>query len=219
MMQLLPVVVDERSGYCFDHRAHGARGQLRVIAGASHGRRLVAPRGRETRPATARVRASIFSRVASRLEISGCRVLDLFAGSGSLGLEALSRGAARAVFVDSSRAATTAITHNLRQLGLEGHSRVMLLDIRRALAILADAGERFDLVFVDPPFAHDSSDEVLANLSRLDLIDGHGIVMVRQFHRAAELVVAELERVNLATLGDHRIALYRRADAAAVETV
>jgi len=214
-----PVVVAERSGYCFVQYAHGARDQLRVIAGASHGRRLVAPRGWDTRPATARVRASIFSRVASRLEITGCRVLDLYAGSGSLGLEALSRGAARAVFVDSSRAATAAIARNLRQLGLEEQARVMPLDIRRALAELAKADERFDLIFVDPPFAQDSSGEVLANLSRLDLIDGHGIVIVRQFHRAPDLEVAELERVNVATLGDHRIALYRRADAAAAKTV
>ena len=192
---------------------------MRVIAGASHGRRLVAPRGWDTRPATARVRASIFSRVASRLEIAQSRVLDLFAGSGSLGLEALSRGAAEAVFVDSSRAATAAIARNLRQFGLEAHARVMLLDVRRALADLAKCSERFDLVFVDPPFAQDSSGEVLAKLTRLDLINLHGIVIVRQFRRALDLAVAELERVNLATLGDHRIALYRRAGAAAVETV
>jgi len=192
---------------------------LRVIAGASRGRRLVAPRGWDTRPATARVRASIFSRIASRFEIAQSRVLDLFAGSGSLGLEALSRGAAEAVFVDSSRAATAAITRNLRQFGLEAHARVMPLDIRRALAELAKAGERFDLVFVDPPFAQDSSGEVLAKLARLDLLNAHGIVIVRQFHRAPDLEVAELERVNLATLGDHRIALYRRAGAAAAETM
>lgn len=214
-----PVVVNVRSGYCFHQHEHGARDALRVIAGANHGHRLVAPRGWETRPATARVRASIFSRVASRLEIAGSRVLDLYAGSGSLGLEALSRGAAQAVFVDSARAATAAITRNLRQLGLEARARVMLLEMRRALAELARTGERFDLIFVDPPFAQDSSGEVLANLSRLDLIDGHGIVIVRQFHRAPELEVAELARVNLATLGDHRIALYRRADAAAAEIV
>jgi 16S rRNA (guanine966-N2)-methyltransferase len=156
------------------------------------------------------VRASIFSRLASRIELAGSRVLDLFAGSGSLGLEALSRGAGHAVFVDSSRAATAAITRNLRQLGMESHARVMLLDVHRALAELAKADQRFDLIFVDPPFAQDCSSEVLANLNRLDLINGHGIVIVRQFHRAPDLEVAELERVNLATLGDHRIALYRR---------
>jgi 16S rRNA (guanine966-N2)-methyltransferase len=192
---------------------------LRVIAGASHGQRLVAPRGWDTRPATARVRASIFSRVASRHAIVGSRVLDLFAGSGSLGLEALSRGAAHAVFVDSSRAATAAIARNLRQLGVEVQARVIQLEVRRALAKLAQGGERFDLIFVDPPFAQDSSAEVLANLYRLDLINVHGIVIVRQFHRAPDLEVAELERVNLATLGDHRIALYRRAEVAAVATV
>ena len=192
---------------------------MRIISGSGHGRRLIAPRGWDTRPATARVRASIFSRIASRLEIAGCRVLDLFAGSGSLGLEALSRGAASAVFVDSSRAAIAAITRNLHVLGLEARAQVMQLDVQRALTELSAAGERFHLIFVDPPFAQDSSGEVLAKLSRLDLINVHGIVMVRQFYRAPELEVAELERVNQATLGDHRIALYRRAHAGAAAAV
>ena len=192
---------------------------MRVIAGASHGRRFVAPRGWDTRPATARVRASIFSRLGSRGAIADSRVLDLFAGSGAFGLEALSRGAAEAVFVDSSRAAAATIARNLHQLGLVARGRVVALDIHRALAQLAAAGAHFDLIFVDPPFAEDSSAEVLAKLSRLDLIDGHGIVIVRQYHRAPELQVSGLERVNLANLGDHRIALYRRADAAAAETL
>jgi 16S rRNA (guanine966-N2)-methyltransferase len=165
------------------------------------------------------VRASIFSRLGSRGAIADSRVLDLFAGSGAFGLEALSRGAAEAVFVDSSRAAAATIARNLHQLGLVARGRVVALDIHRALAQLAAAGAHFDLIFVDPPFAEDSSAEVLAKLSRLDLIDGHGIVIVRQYHRAPELQVSGLERVNLANLGDHRIALYRRADAAAAETL
>jgi 16S rRNA (guanine(966)-N(2))-methyltransferase RsmD len=146
-------------------------------------------------------------------------VLDLFAGSGSLGLEALSRGASEAVFVDSSRAAAAAIARNLREFGLEARARVIQLEVRRALYELAADSGRFDLVFVDPPFAQDSSAEVLAKLTQLDLINPHGIVTVRQYRRAPDLMVAELERVSLATLGDHRITIYRRADAAAAETV
>jgi 16S rRNA (guanine(966)-N(2))-methyltransferase RsmD len=146
-------------------------------------------------------------------------VLDIFAGSGSLGIEALSRGAAHAIFVDSSRKAAETITHNLRQLGLETRARVMLLDFNRALDELARAGESFDLVFVDPPFADDSSAEVLAKLARLELINADGIAVVRQFHRAPELEITELDCVSLATIGDHRIALYRRVATAAASRV
>jgi 16S rRNA (guanine966-N2)-methyltransferase len=183
---------------------------LRVIAGEAHGRRLRAPRGLLTRPATARVRASIFSRIASRLSLEGARVLDIFAGSGSLGFEALSRGAAAVVFIDSSRAAVGTIAQNLSELNLAPRARILQLDFRRALTQLAALSERFDLVFVDAPYTRDSSGEVLAMLTQLDLIAPEGYVVVRQFHRAPALEPAGLECVNVATLGDHRIALYRR---------
>src|SRR5579883_2219794 len=98
---------------------------MRVIAGQARGRRMAAPRGLATRPATARVRQSIFSRLQVRMALEGARVLDLYAGSGSLGIEALSRGAASAVFVDSSRAAAAAISDNLERLGLAPRGRVL----------------------------------------------------------------------------------------------
>jgi 16S rRNA (guanine(966)-N(2))-methyltransferase RsmD len=201
------------------HNAPHPEIRLRIIAGAAHGRRLSAPRGWDTRPATARIRASIFSRIASRIAIAGARVLDIFAGSGSLGIEALSRGAGYAVFVDSSRKAADTITHNLRHLGLEARARVIVLDFNRSLDELGRAGDGFDLVFVDPPFADDSSAAVLAKLDRLELINADGIAVVRQFHRAPELDVTQLDCVSLATIGDHRIALYRRAAMAAASRV
>ncbi|MBF6559318.1 MAG: 16S rRNA (guanine(966)-N(2))-methyltransferase RsmD [Candidatus Binataceae bacterium] len=183
---------------------------MRVIAGNAHGRRIAAPRGFETRPATARVRASIFSRIAARFDLTGARVLDLFAGSGSLGLEALSRGAAEAVFVDSSRAAVATIAKNLAAFGLTGAARIVTLDVMRAIGELAAAGEHFDLAFVDAPYAHDNSAAVLAALVGREVTAARGWIMVRQAGRAPRLEPAGVERVNEATLGDHRIALYRR---------
>jgi 16S rRNA (guanine966-N2)-methyltransferase len=183
---------------------------LRVIAGQAHGRRLTAPRGHNTRPATARIRASIFSRIAARRDIEGAQVLDIFAGSGSLGLEALSRGAESAAFVDWARSAAVAISRNLAAMRFTDRARVLTLDFRRAMAELAGRGECFDLVFIDAPYTNDSTAEALALAAQLDLIADGGLAVVRQYHRAPPLEAAGFECVNIATLGDHRIALYRR---------
>jgi 16S rRNA (guanine(966)-N(2))-methyltransferase RsmD len=184
---------------------------MRIIAGDAHGRRLRAPRGLSTRPATARVRASIFSRLASRMEFTDARVLDLFAGSGSLGIEALSRGARSAVFVDSSRAAAAVIRDNLRVLKLAERAEVIVAGVERALAQLGTRGDRFDLVFVDAPYRHDISAAVLAELEARQLVEKGGWVMVRQEARTARLTPATLEEASCATLGGHRLTLYHAA--------
>ncbi len=122
-----------------------------MIAGRLGGRRLVAPRGRDTRPTSDRVREALFSILGS---VEGERVLDLFAGSGALAVEALSRGAAEATLVDSSATAVAAIRRNLRSLGLAADVRQ-----QQASAYLerARAAERqYDLVFLDPPYRQSS---------------------------------------------------------------
>src|SRR3984957_16819071 len=98
---------------------------MRIIAGHAHGRRLKAPRGLLTRPTSARARESIFSRLAVRMDLDGVRVLDIFAGSGSLGIESLSRGAAHVTFVDSSRDAAAAVGANLAPLLLSHRAPVL----------------------------------------------------------------------------------------------
>ena len=120
---------------------------MRVVAGRHGGRRLSAPRGAHTRPTSDRVREALFSLLG---EVSGAAVLDLFAGSGALGIEALSRGAAAATFVDSSPAAVRAIRANLEALGLEGEVR--RADARAFLHIARRARRQYDLVFLDPPY-------------------------------------------------------------------
>src|SRR6266478_9312143 len=118
---------------------------VRVIAGQAHGRRLRAPQGLRTRPTSARARESIFSRLATRIDFEGLAVLDLYAGSGSLGIESLSRGAESVVFVDSSRAAAAAIRHNLETFGFARRARILETDVRRAIPELAGEGQVFGL--------------------------------------------------------------------------
>lgn len=120
---------------------------MRIVAGTLGGRVLRAPKGSDTRPTSDRVREALFSILAS---VEDARVLDLFAGSGALGIEALSRGAARATFVDSAGPAVAAVRHNLTELGLEAD--VVKLPALRALACTPVADREYDLVFLDPPY-------------------------------------------------------------------
>ncbi len=121
---------------------------MRVIAGTHKGQKLVAPRGVDTRPTSDRVRENVFNLVGP---LEGARVLDLFAGSGALGIEALSRGAGRAVFVERDPEAVRAIERNLDRLRLTG-ARVIRGDVLHAIAQEATAGAKYDLVLVDPPY-------------------------------------------------------------------
>ena len=120
---------------------------MRVIAGTHRGRRLAAPRGRDTRPTSDRVREALFSILGP---LDGERVLDLFAGSGALGIEALSRGAGSALFCDRSPAAAAAVRSNLQALGLQAD--VVCDDARQVLRDAHGRGATYDLVFLDPPY-------------------------------------------------------------------
>ena len=121
---------------------------MRVVAGLYGGRRLVAPPGRPSRPPSDRVREALFSVLGT--SVQGARVLDLYAGSGALGIEALSRGAASAVFVDQAPKAIAAIRANLEALGIE--APVHRMQARAALRPPPTAASAYDLVFLDPPY-------------------------------------------------------------------
>lgn len=144
---------------------------MRVVAGIAKGRRLVAPRGDSTRPTSDFVREAIFNTLGSHLDLEGISVADLFAGTGALGIEALSRGARSADFVDADRAAAAAIRQNLAATGLEGgtvHQSDVLRWLRRRVPDLP----AFDIVFADPPYAfagwHDLIESLPAGLAVLE---------------------------------------------------
>jgi 16S rRNA (guanine966-N2)-methyltransferase len=147
---------------------------VRIIAGSCKGARIRAPKGVDTRPTGDRVREAAFGMIGP---LEGASVLDLFAGSGAMGLEALSRGAARALFVDSDRRACRAIEDNLEKLRLAG-AHVACGDALQALAAEAAASRRYDLIVVDPPY------DVFADVQRAlatylpALLDEDGLVVV-----------------------------------------
>ncbi len=155
---------------------------MRVIAGEMGGRRIKAPKGHRTRPTADRVREALFSAVAPWLR--GAQVLDLYAGSGAVGIEALSRGAAWAVFVESDARAVQVIRENLAALKVADHARLIRSDALRAIAGLASAGNRFDLIFLDPPY-RTPLEPVLARLEGAGLLAETGLVVVQHFSKTA----------------------------------
>lgn len=140
-------------------------GCVRVVAGQARGRRLVAPKGHDVRPTSDRVREAIGNRLLSLGAVQDAHVLDLFAGTGALGIEALSRGAARATFVEHDRHALECIVTNLTTTGLEARATVVRSDALRYVdGASAAAANTFDVAFVDPPYAFDEWDELLLPL-------------------------------------------------------
>jgi 16S rRNA (guanine966-N2)-methyltransferase len=164
---------------------------VRVIGGSLRGRRLTAPAGLATRPTADRIRESIFNILAGRIEAK--RVLDLFAGTGALGIEALSRGAANAVFVDQAKIALTALRRNLRALDLEDRARVCHWNILKNLNCLAAERPGFDLVFMDPPYETHAMEPALASLAASGaLTPGACIVLEHSAREPLVIPVAEL---------------------------
>lgn len=148
---------------------------MRIISGTAKGSKLKAPHGLDTRPTTDRVKESLFNIL--RDVVDQAMVLDLFAGTGSLGLEALSRGARHAVFIDQSIASISMIKVNAAHTKLTGYTELYKGDVLKALDKLAAAGRTFDLIFCDPPYNKGYAARVLAKLST-GLVSEQGIVVL-----------------------------------------
>lgn len=144
---------------------------MRVITGSARGRRLKELEGLETRPTTGKVKEALFSVI--QFDIEGRRVLDLFAGTGQLGIEALSRGAECAVFVERRRDALQVIRENLEACGMTDKARVVNGDAMSHLK----SGEKFDLIFLDPPYASGLLEQALEEIVRFDICRRHGIIV------------------------------------------
>ena len=148
---------------------------MRVITGKAKGMALKAPKGMDTRPTMDQVKEGIFS--AIQFEVEGRRVLDLFAGSGQMGIEALSRGAKSAVFVDMRDDACKVVRENLAKTRLENLAKVVRADY---LSYLNTCRETFDLIFLDPPYAEVFLENSLKRISEIDILSDSGIIITER---------------------------------------
>ena len=148
---------------------------MRVITGKARGVNLKTPEGMRTRPTTDRVKEALFS--AIQFDIPAASVLDLFGGTGQLGIEALSRGAKRAVFVDESEKACQLIRENLRRVKMERDSSVVRSDY---LAYLSRCREKFNIIFLDPPYAEVFLENALKMITEIDILRSGGIIVTER---------------------------------------
>lgn len=184
---------------------------MRIIAGEGGGRRLRAPRGRNTRPTSDRVREALFNILAPH--IAGSRFLDLYAGSGAVGLEALSRGAAEAVFVEKHPQATEVIRRNIENLRLTGRATVYQADVNAFVNERLPRLGSFRIVFLDPPYKSGYAEKALTGISRCGSADS-GVVVVESSRSV--LPPERVERLVLTKrrhYGDTVLSLYQMEEA------
>ena len=148
---------------------------MRVITGTARGIQLKTPEGLQTRPTTDRVKEAMFSII--QFEVPGAKVLDLFGGTGQLGIEALSRGAKSAVFVDAGDKACRLIQENLKRTKLDGQGRVVRSDY---LDFLRRSKETFDIIFLDPPYAEVFLENALNLITEIDILETNGIIVAER---------------------------------------
>jgi len=186
-----------------------------VIAGTARGKRLAAPQGMQTRPTADRVKEALFSIIQSRFELQGARVLDICAGSGGLGIEALSRGAASCCFIEQDRRAAAVLAQNLAGSGFAQSAQVVMADASVALRRLADRHLHFDLIFFDPPYASQLYGVVPQAIDDLSLLDDNGILIVECSSRSAlPERIGALGRYDRRTYGDTALEFFTPGGAA-----
>lgn len=179
---------------------------MRVITGSARGRKLKTPENYDIRPTTDNVKESVFNII--QFDIEGRRVLDLFAGTGQLGIECLSRGASSAVFVDQSREAVKIVKENLKACSLTG--TVVQAD---AMSFLRTCG-KFDIIFVDPPYDSDLYESVLNTVNSIDILSDGGIIICEsRRERALPEMTAPYKKRREYTYGKVKLCIYTKENA------
>lgn len=167
---------------------------MRIIAGSLKGRSIATMEGRDTRPTLDRVKEALFGKLQFRIQNRS--VLDLFAGSGSLGLEALSRGAARAAFNDASRAAVGVVKKNVETFGVSDRAEITCMDYAAALRSYAAAGKKFDIAFLDPPYDSGVAQKAAEMIVQLGLLAEDGLIVIEHNEKSVPQSVPGLFAVT-----------------------
>lgn len=181
---------------------------MRVIAGIAKKRQLKAPRGLQVRPTSDRVKEALFNILGP--SIAGSSFLDLFAGTGNIGIEALSRGADRAVFVERDIKNIRIIKDNLGITGLEANARLLCLNVNKAISLLGQEGQVYDLIFIDPPYLKDLVSSTLNNIIKNDLLKPGGTIIVESSKRdpTPRDAAASLRLLRQEKYGDTLLSFY-----------
>ena len=179
---------------------------MRVIAGKAKGIVLKTPEGMQTRPTADRVKEALFSIL--QFDLPGTKILDLFGGTGQLGIEAISRGAKSAVFVDAGDAACKLIKENLRRAKMEGEGRVIRADY---LQFLSQCQEEFDIIFLDPPYAEVFLENSIKKISEIDILQSGGIIVTeRPVEKPLDVQIEGFSRSKDYKYGRTMLTLYRK---------
>ncbi|MDD4202897.1 MAG: 16S rRNA (guanine(966)-N(2))-methyltransferase RsmD [Candidatus Omnitrophica bacterium] len=183
---------------------------MRIIAGKYKGKKIDFPKVQNVRPTQDKVKEAIFN-ILKDEDLTGAKVLDLFAGSGSLGLEAVSRGAAKAVFIDSDPKSFATIRKNIKSLACEDITEVFRTDFDTAIKKLHRNGYVFDIIFLDPPYYKDLPKKALLKMCQYDILSPYNIIIIE--HSKRDLIPESLDKINLLLTkkyGDTFVSFYRK---------
>lgn len=179
---------------------------MRVISGSARGKQLKALEGLDTRPTTDRVKESVFNII--QFDIEGRKILDLFAGSGQMGIESLSRGAAHCTFVEMRRDAAAIVRENLNLTGLSGQSKLVQGE---SIGFLTSCKETFDVIFLDPPYQTNLLEQALETIVRFDILKEHGIIICESLpEKALPTLPVSYEEGREYRYGTIKLKIYRR---------
>ncbi|KRE56576.1 16S rRNA (guanine(966)-N(2))-methyltransferase RsmD [Paenibacillus sp. Soil750] len=185
---------------------------MRVISGTAKGRSLKAVPGTSTRPTTDKVKEAIFSMIGPYFD--GGQVLDLFAGTGGLGIEALSRGMDKAVFIDIEKKSIDTIGHNVEVAKVKDQVEIYRTDAARALKVLAKRAEKFQLVFLDPPYRMKGIAELMTTMEEQAIVESDATIVVE--HDAKDVLldtIGGFKQLRRADYGDTAVTIFKRDNA------
>lgn len=183
---------------------------MRVIAGELKGKKLFSIKGKTLRPTSDKVREAIFDILQDRLK--GKRVLDLFAGTGALGIEALSRGAEKGVFVENNRHSLSVLRRNIEECRLKAKAEILACEVSAGIRILKSRGEAFELVFMDPPYSRGLVKETLQALGPSTLISSEALIIVEHSRREDLLPFPPFQIIDSRRYGSTCVSFLQRKD-------